>query len=259
MVKEEIEKYIRWIPAGGLLLILLSSLKHILFYDQFDINITEFIGISEYISIFMDDAIKYLLPLVLLYLFLLFLKEYSIKSIKKRFDKMSEEKKEKAITNNEMDLKTRKYGYTLLILSFIFLVAYKFYLKGFTNTTFLENRWLITLIITFIYFYLFNHSVKRDILIVIILSAIGSLLFGAFVESNNIRIGKEEFSYSANFTDHKSIKTDNKLKFIGKTNDFIYFFNLEKEESHVISTRNLDCIIKTRKIIERTITNIKGQ
>jgi len=247
MTKENFEAYFKYIPLGSILLILLSAFTHILYYNQFDINITEYIGISEYISIFIDDAIYDLMPLIILYIILFFVAKELGKWSDKKFNKKTDKEKEETIKNNETERRTRKFTYLAFIFFLIINISYYFWTKEISADTILGLKFRIVALILFTYALIFNDKIRYDLVAIIVLYAASNLFFGALLKSTTIKNNQEEFSHRITFSDMEPIITNDNLKFIGKTSDFIYMYNLKKNQSNVISTKHLVSIKKARK------------
>src|SRR5690606_24871493 len=75
---EKIEKYAKLLPFATLFLIIASSIKLAIYYSVFNINIVDYLGVSEYIPLFIDDIHS------LLYVFGTFLLGFAMGDIIKK-------------------------------------------------------------------------------------------------------------------------------------------------------------------------------
>jgi hypothetical protein len=67
---KKIENILKLIPMFSFLLIVASSVKLAIFYKTFNINIIDYLGISEYIPLFLDDlhSLLYIGSIILFFL-----------------------------------------------------------------------------------------------------------------------------------------------------------------------------------------------
>lgn len=63
----------KYVPLGGIFLILLSSLKLVIFYKVFNISIVNYLHIQEYIPLFIDDILEYIFVFGIVILFVMIL------------------------------------------------------------------------------------------------------------------------------------------------------------------------------------------
>lgn len=57
---ENIENLIKLLPLGSIFIFLCSSIRLVVYYKFFNISIVEYIGIQEFLTLFIDDLLFYL-------------------------------------------------------------------------------------------------------------------------------------------------------------------------------------------------------
>jgi|AntRauMFilla1563_2_1112583.scaffolds.fasta_scaffold00368_3 hypothetical protein len=231
MNKERTEFLSKIIPVGGIFIILCSSIKLIIFYKHFSISITDYLSIGEYATLFIDDIIYYLI----IFgggIYLNELSSYSKKDSNHKSDNfdyhMYKNKRVRIIIISSIVI----IGIIILIFNIDSLYQKLEALKA-----------GIYILLCLLYCYLsfektsFNFSYRSLIVTGILLHTTMDGLVDAqkIIENNN------KLNYKITF-DNKIISTDNDLHYLGKSEKFIYLYNLKNKEAIILSNSKLDKI-----------------
>lgn len=213
------------VPLGGILIVLCSAIKLNIYYSNFNINITEYLNLSEYPTLFIDDLLGYSIVFGV-GLILAFLGDQDVQE------------------NTKLDYSKYKNKRRRLIITFIFIsiitiiliivvdsIIYKLSILKFASIPFLMN----------VYAYLlwvdteFRFGFKFFIILAII---VYSLLDG-YIDANKIIENQNEHLYLITYN-NEIIETNNNMCFLGKSEKFIYLYRIKENESIILPIKKLE-------------------
>ncbi len=227
------------IPLIIAFLIACGYIKLYFYYNFFGVMINDYIDMSEILSLFLPNLMRYILLLLLgsaVIIFLLF-------SRKKIEDKV-----------NKNDLKNARKNfnilfYTLSILSIVyFFIPYDIYpetiRKNLRPKYELVYYFLWPLIISF-FFIIKNihkyYNIKMSKITIVIIFCLVYILFGSITSAfREISFTKrEKYKVSFEYLDKKVTSSKNTL-YIGQTKNFLFMKNLKNDKTSVYNRNNIE-------------------
>lgn len=233
---ERVEILSKIIPIGGIYIILCSSIKLILFYKQFNISITDYLSIGEYATLFIDDIVYYLAVFgigILLYEIDPYLnKEPYQESENHDFKKYKKEKKWIILTS----------GIVTIIIIILLFYADSFYLK----LEVIKSGLFLLLVLIRSYLLFVKTSFKISYRGVYLIAILYFSTIDGFIDANKIIENEDNLNYVITF-ENIIINTNDDLHYLGKSENFIYLYNLKNNEAMVYPTSKLDKIQIVKK------------
>jgi hypothetical protein len=237
----KIERFIKFVPLGTIFLTIISGIKLSIYYDQFHIQIFDFIELNEIITLFFDDILYYLLLLSVVIIIYLLLKSYSNFSFSKKpqtinFPSESEDKK---LWNRHMNIIA---GLTIIaffgLSTMVYFSTFELYLKidliKINILTFLSVGLL----------YSAHKNWLKDLNSALILYTglliAGFLISESFLEAEKIKSEITKQIFKIETVDYTY--TNKEYSYLGKSNNYIFLFNKEDESSLIIPTSKLEQI-----------------
>lgn len=262
-----IDKLTKIIPIGSVLLVVIGFLKLKIFYLLFNINISNFINISDVISSFIEDSIFIVYTLIFYFYYLIqnnenydAINEENIRSDEriKVYTKLLQDQKnlkenfEKTLKNNKLQsdseeieatkLKTnypfKKYFRIIfaLIISFLFIYCF------FTPQTKYSTDFYIFVAVVFpsLFVKIFEKSVfdkyyYEAIILLSIITIIGAL---TNKEYYNVKYNNKFSNYIIRMN-NQIIKCDRINYYVGKTESYFFIYNSKLDESTAYKTDNI--------------------
>lgn len=237
-------------PYIGTLLIICGYLKLHLYYSSFNIQISNYVEINEVLTLFLADALKYILLIFIVGLFF-FLAESNPEIEKK------ENRKKDIIETEEWFLRFKKFiqftSFILIILS-IFLI---FTIIAYIWNPLALNAFIVadtTIAIMFIFLYiLFEfksryfrkygkpfHGTYNNLILLVVMFFI-NVFQSAYIEMKTMR---NENPYSVCFEylslDVQSSKTN---IFLGQTKNYLLMYDLNNNEAQIFDRKDIKNLI----------------
>ena len=228
-----LNKLNKYYPLAGVLVIFLSFLRQFIYYYQFNIDITNYVSLSEFIILFLKHSIIIILIIFLVYPLVLLIK--NLRTLIKKISKMDKIKKRillvsifvisgiinyLTISNLISHSNTEKSGY--------FIVSYT------TSIFFIILTYSVLLIM------LRNNISRKVQLISGVLFTVIFTISIALLKSYQTKNTSSDIIFEIKL-EKETIITDDKLLRVGQTENYLFLYDIKKE-----STR----IIKTEKILE---------
>lgn len=250
---------IKYLSLGGFLMIFLSSLKLTLYYSFFDINIGEYIQLNEYIVQFIYDLYYYILILGI-GIFLHIFSEVKYRGQNERIKLLIEDleaKKKDAEKNNQQGAvdeyevrlkKLRKENVNKWALIVIFLlVLIGFGISFFYPSLPLSRRYSLVFLSLAFGVFLLNiwltrtkYEINQTFFQAMILLVL--MMYNSIIEPQQIKENQPKFDIYLSFNDGKELESSTSLKYIGKTEKFVFFYNLETTKTNIYSLDGLSKI-----------------
>lgn len=221
---EKLSEITKFIPLGSFLIILCSSLKLIVYYKVFNIDIVDYLDLQEYITLFIEDLFAYSLI-------------FGFGIIIHIGIPIDSEK-------NKDDLKSNYFGIKLILglLLLTFLVLYILWSTNqskrvlpFTSFGF-DIAALILVIILFVLYYSNRFNISYASLIIALLFVylmVGSIRNAFFIIEN-----KDKLKYTI-VIEGETIRTGDNLHLIGKSSRYIFLHDVNKRSSIVLKRDNI--------------------
>ncbi|GAA3557991.1 hypothetical protein [Snuella lapsa] len=217
---KEVESFVKLIPLGSIFLIFCSSLKLLVYYNFFGINIEEFMGIHEYINYFIDDLFYYITMLGFTILFVYLRQTKWAKKFTKKY---------------------KGKGLSIGILGFVcafILTILKAVFEERMSLRLLYLEVAIHNLFGIIYVTAFYFGVKLNFNIGLVIL----FLLYVRIDASSEAYAKTEnfygYKYIIEFKD-KSYETSDSLRYLGKTEKFIFLYDNKTKESKIIPNNDL--------------------
>lgn len=228
---KQIEIFSKFLPLGSIFLILCSSIRLVTYYNFFNISIVYFLGIEEYVSLFVADILYYILTFgagLIIYYFLGEQKrdnfDFSIYKGKKLY--------------------VKKIAILLLILTIFlcFLSSSNSILTLFIGIGIFLQLGLLHVYSLWskIHFFKYLHFLT--------IAMLNYVIMFALKDGYTIIENKDKLNYCIEFKE-KIIETNDNLHFLGKSEKYIFLYNLINKEAIVLLNEDLIKI----NIIEKNI------
>ena len=219
-MKNSIEQISKSIPFIATLILISSVIKNSFFYSNFGINISEFIDLSEFPLLFINDLPFYLIFLISLlsYLPFIYLRTYF---------------RNKYGSEHFTFSKTKKFA-ELMIPSLILLIFITVFFKYPLEIKLTLIQSFVVSIISLILLYV-DGSIEFSKKYIFWSCISCMLLFSgmsAFSEISEIESGKIKKCVLFDFNGI-NVETNNKIVFLGKTKNFVFIYDISKKETQI--------------------------
>lgn len=231
----------KFMPLGSIAIILCSSLKLIIYYKIFNIDIVEYLDIQEYLTLFIDDLFAYVLLFglgIILYIF----------SQKSNVPKV------------ELDKETDfNYLGIKLMTGLVLTAFFTIYIIGAVYSGKLE---LITM-------HVLNISMTIFVLIAMFIrittkfktpywAFMGSLIFfylifGSSISGLRVLKNQDKLDYSVVMDDVK-VNTNDSLHYIGRSKNYLFLYNTHSQTSTIYK---LDDVSQIQITPKKQVTNTR--
>lgn len=255
-----IKAFINKIPQLSLLVIIISLIKTLLYYNNFNIPIKYFLGISE-LGLLVADDLLILVPIFVIF----YIGYYKLDSIgiqrsstnnKTIIDKNVSAKpkysKLRRIISKSFDYLT----YGILILVAVFMVILPIYIF-FTTTSYPIKLLTAAFIIVIGYFILFAFKHKELQNLLTNEGASISLLLMLFIISFVLRISNEinevengRYTGTRIVTKDSTYISDSNSFYIGQTSKYVFIFSKNDSFSTILPVEKIDKIILKTNIVK---------
>jgi len=224
-MKESVEKFL---PLLSIVILLSSILKNYIYFSNFNININEYIDLSEFPLLFINDVLFYLLFIIsfLIYLPFIYLRTYFRNKFGSKYFNFNHTNKFIKISVPSIIILTiiTCFGNSPLDIKLAQIMVY------------------LPLVLAFLLLYLdkdLEFSKKYCLIVSIILMFVFSI-FNAFSDIYKVENTKVKQKVTFN-VDNKNIKTD-KLKniYLGKSRNFLFIYNKQTKETEVYKFEDIE-------------------
>ncbi|RMZ60084.1 hypothetical protein D1632_10875 [Chryseobacterium nematophagum] len=262
-----------------------SFMNYYLFYESFNINILNYIGLNELLFFTLEYFFNILISLIVIEicfltisLFLLAIHQYCNLLIRTpRLYLTSNKQNRKRLKSVFLKKFSHRQNNFRIIMIFIFIIAIFITIFHMPNFfTFIANLVIFAPLFGIYFFYSFQRFIddkksRKHLAIIAIFIVIISSLLNSFYNVYNKKFEKDEFEISF-YNNAKFISTERRLlayNYLGETSTHIFIYDLKKKESKVIfkenineinikSTNTIDYIIKSIQNIFGYITSLKS-
>lgn len=211
-----IESLKKYLPLISILILISSILKNTIYYDHFNIKINQYVTITEFPLLFIEDLNFYLIYILsfLAYLPFIYIRIWAREKFGEKF---------MTFTLTQMYSKYIIIVYIITILTSVF-----------SKINLLSLQYQIIVLAAFLILYLdksLDFSLKYFATVSSILIIYISIS-NAYIEIENIEKRKVKFSVEFCY-DSQKIIADRNYIFIGKTNNFLFMYNYKNKTSEV--------------------------
>ncbi len=230
----KIDSLIKVLPLGSLFIITCSSIKLVLYYDIFNISITDYIGIDEILVSFIDDILYY----TMVFGIGVGLNFYMDSRRKKVVDNANYTPKPKS-TFTKISNQIVEILVTLFVCFLINILCFH------TKNCYEKVSLIFAIVLTiFIYFQIKLSGTKHEpnYYLTIAVWAVILIFFDGLKSGYRIKDDKSSYSVNLLFNDSLKVSTDSTYRFIGKTREFIFFYNSDLKKTDIYSNSNLNKI-----------------
>lgn len=226
---EKVEKLIPLLQVGSIFILFCSSIRLVIYYKTFNVSIVNYTGIQEFLTLFIDDLLFYLCIFgvaIFLSLFDIFRNndnDFTLKS-----DTPELYKNERKIT---------------LFLSIIILIS----IVILSNYTDYKSKSIeiigvgIFIILMLIRIFLSSTKVTLPYPLFLALGVILYTIMYGYSDAYKIIENKDKLNYAIVFKE-KTYLTDNNLKYVGKTENFLFLYNLKSKRTTILKNDDLKII-----------------
>lgn len=223
---EKIEKLIKLLPLGSVFILFCSSIRLVIYYKVFNISIVEYIGIQEFLTLFIDDLLFYLSIFgigILLYL----------------FDNIFNNSEDFVLKNitPEKYKNERKVSLILLIITLSLVIILSNYSE--TKSKSIEIIGVgIFIMLSLLRVFLSSTQFTIPYPLLITTSiVIYTAMYGSS-DAYKILENKDKLNYTLVFKE-KTYFTDKNLKYIGKTENYLFLYNLKSNRTTILKNDEL--------------------
>lgn len=223
---EKLENLIKLIPLGSIFLILCGSIKLVVYYKLFNVSIVEYISIQEYLTLFIDDILYYVLIFGAgLILYFLDYFRYNGEDF------------------GHKQLEPEKYKKDRLIsLIFFFITLLLTIFLSYNSDCKSKSVEIIGIGIYWMLFFLHIYSSSTKINFpyptFIMTAVVVYSIMNGYKEGYQIMENKDKIKYSIHFKT-KKYTTSKKLKYLGKTEHFIFLYDLKSKRTTILKIDDL--------------------
>lgn len=219
-----LENITKFLPLGSLFVILCSSVKLVIYYKIFNISIVEFLGIEEYITLFIDDLLYYVMIFGVGVLLYIFNTDFSNNII--------------TIRQDFSEFKTKRVVVQILMVAFVIIIPiYIYHLDK--NSFKIQGIGLgIFIFFNLLHVYSSVSKIRFPYPVLIICSLFLYTIIGAFVDAQKIFDDENKIMYNIEINNLK-IQTNDDLHYLGKSEKYIFFYSIKKSETKIFSFENL--------------------
>ncbi|MFV8351534.1 hypothetical protein [Flavobacterium sp. XS2P14] len=221
---KQIEQLSKLLPFGSVFIILCSSIKLVVFYKIFKISIVEYIGISEYLTFFIDDILYYIAIFGIGLTFYVYNTDFTE-------------------TNTLIEIDWRENIKSIIFISGLIVTIIILKLILYNNSEIESDKYQIIGVGIFIILCLLhvlsskiNFNFPYPIFILL------SIITYTFMEGNSDAYKKIENANKSNtvieLKDYK-IVTNSKLIYLGKTEKYFFLFKIDTKTSVIIPNENV--------------------
>ncbi len=227
-----LDNSIKYISLGSFIMIFLSSLKLTLYYSFFDINIGEYIQLNEYIVQFIYDLYYYLF-LIGLNAIVIFYKEMDYKKVE-------------GIVDSKNDIRLKEVNKTALFITFSVLLLGAalsiFYpsLEFSKRFGLLFSIFILGLCSSYFLFSDTKYNIKFSYIITIVFFSL--MMFTSITEPLQIKENKPKAEVNLSYNNGKELMSNTNLKYIGKTEKYVFFYDLETLKTIIYSLEGVSKI-----------------
>ncbi|MEJ8591486.1 hypothetical protein JSO54_09590 [Riemerella anatipestifer] len=220
-MKDTVEKLLKFLPLLSIIILLSSILKNYIYFSNFSVNINEYIDLSEFPLLFINDVLFYFLFIISFIIYLPFI--YARTYFRNKYG------------SENFSFKYSNKFTNFAIPAVIILTIYTCFDNSPLDIKLIKIMIYLTLIFAFILLYLDkdiefskNYCLVFSIFFMFLFS-----VFNAFSDIYKIENGKAKQEVSFEIND-ELIKTD-KLNniFLGKSRSFIFIYNKKTKETEV--------------------------
>jgi hypothetical protein len=214
------------LPIGSVFIILCSSVKLVVYYNLFNITIVDYLEVQEYLTLFIDDLIYYILIFGIGLILELFSSPINIEVLRTQ--------------PNVRVVKSKTNDVVIYLLIAILLILIGFVL--YKDIPLSKKASYIGVasfgILTSLYFLLTKRLKNFPYYLYIAIGIfIYSIMFG-YEDGYKVLEQKNLKQYKIQIED-KVIQTDSGLHYLGKSRNYIFLYNSVKECSEIYNMKGL--------------------
>ncbi len=236
-MKNLIETLVKILPIATFFVILTSSIKLAIFYSVFKINIVEYIGVSEYIPLFIDDLHGMLSIVVVAIIAIVLFKIFGMKPDSKEEIK------------SRVDNKAMRITWIIFVFIILIIAGLAAYYRWPTISEKLERAaglYVILMCCVFMISTTYENSGTSLTLIALLSLIFVPLILSGYTDAYTILDNRNEEEYQL-FFEKDTIMTNNKIHYLGKSQDYLFIYNSQKKEAIIKLNSNLKEMRITQK------------
>lgn len=219
------------IPIITLIAVIASSVKLAIFYDIFGIKIVDFIGVTEYLPLFIDELHGLLKIIGSLFLGVLIFKVFKMKPHSEQ------------VYENRRESKSFRVFSIVITVMYVIGIALYLFLKFDTISERLEPLGGVYIGLLVLLFFIstsydLNKGSSTIFLSIILSIPIVPLLISGYTEAYTILDNRNEYEYTVIF-ENESIIGNSETHFLGRSEDYIFFYNSNEKKAIVKTSEKL--------------------
>ena len=236
---KKIEDLIKLIPIFTFLLIVASSIKMAIFYKVFNINIVEYINISEYIPLFIDDLHSLLYLAALFLLGAIFSKGVGIKQ------------------NKEEDVKGNKpFRITHIIMFLIMVIVlptilYIKYDNWYERLKPMNMAFLMIMVVLLVVFATYEKLPSLFLIGWLVAILTIPIVISAYVDAYSIIDRKRLVNYEI-IIDNQTLSAANNHHYLGKSKEYVFLYDISEKTSIIYPINKIKEIRITENNLDST-------
>lgn len=223
---EKIEKLIKLLPFGSIFVLFCSSINLVIYYKTFNIPIVDYIGIQEFITSFIDDLLFYLCI-------------FGIGVFLTLFDIIQNENQNFPLkSDTPEDYKNERRIFLILsIITLLLIIGLSIYNDSKSKSI---EIICVGLFVFLGFLRVFLSSTKLTIpytLFIVTGIVLYTIMYG-YSDAYKIIENKDKLKYTIVFK-KKTYLTDKNLKYVGKTENFLFLYNLKSKRTTILKNDDL--------------------
>lgn len=237
-MKNLIEYAVKVLPIVTFFVILTSSIKLAIFYNVFKINIVDYIGVSEYIPLFIDDlhgmlslVVGAVLAIVTFKVFRI--KPHSTEEIKSRIDNKG--------------MRITWIIFTIIILIVAGIASYVLWPTVSEKLERAPGLYVILMCCVFMISTTYKKSSSTLFLIALLSLIFVPLVLSGYSEAYTILENRTDKDYQL-FFKRDTIKTSDEIHYLGKSQEYIFMYDSQKKEAIIKLNSSLQEMRITQKV-----------
>lgn len=230
---ETIGKYIKLLPIATLILIVASSIKLAVYYSVFNINIVDYLVVSEYIPLFIDDLHSLMYVLGALFL------GFTLGDLARK-KKVKEKGKNKEDNESDGFNKLKRYSYFFFIVAMVISISIISYNNRNSISVILEKAnaiFIVFMIAVLMLLTTYKKISKIPFILWLLTLVFAPIIINAYNEAYTIIDGREELRHIIKVN---NAKLNPELILLGSSNKYIFLYDKKNKESIIKPISGID-------------------
>lgn len=214
------------IPLISTVILLSGIIKYYIYYNYFNININEYIDLSEFPLLFISDILLYVIIFIIYfsYLPIPYIKEYFMKKY----------------GAHNFSFKYSKVVVPIVLISFILLFLNSIVTNSFSKIDVFAIQAELAFIFGTVLLFLKLKNVRTYTIIVCLFMMLTFPILNGISDIDLIKKGMSSYNISFSYNKDEFETNTNHLIFIGKTRNYVYLYDVKTKYTHIFNFANIE-------------------